>query len=124
MILCTLICPKYEIIPICLNECGKCWCTNTLYLVYDLTPAYSSHGGWNGHDGRDWHAVVASAPPMREDPPSYREVEGVVSELKGGRAAGVCGIPAELLKAGGDSMTWWFRAAIVQVSPRTGEITL
>ena len=50
-----------------------------------------------------------------EDPPSYQEVERVVSELRGGRAAGVCGIPAELLKAGGESMTRWLRTVIVQV---------
>ena len=45
-------------------------------------------------------AVVAPVPPIREDPPSCQEVERVASELKGGRAAGVCGIPAELLKVG------------------------
>ena len=37
------------------------------------------------------------------------------SELKGGRATGVSGIPAELLKAGGESMTRWLRTVIVQV---------
>ena len=60
-------------------------------------------------------AVVAPAPPMWEDPPSYQEVNGVISELKGGRAARVCGIPAELLKAGGESKTRWLRTVIVQV---------
>ena len=55
------------------------------------------------------HAVAAPDPPIREDPPSYQEVERVVSELRGGRAAGVCGIPAELLKAGGESMIRWLR---------------
>ena len=59
--------------------------------------------------------MVAPDPPIREDPPSYQEVKRVVSELREGRAAGVCGVPAELLKAGGDCMTRWLRAIIVQV---------
>ena len=39
----------------------------------------------------------------------------MVSTLEGGRAAGVCGVPAKLLKAGGESITRWLRTVIVQV---------
>ena len=50
----------------------------------------------------------------------------MVSEFKGEGRPGVCGIPAELLKAGGESMTRWLRTVIVQVwstgvVPQTGE---
>ena len=70
--------------------------------------------------------MVAPVPPIREDLPSYQEVEGVVSEFREGRATGACGIHAELLKAGGESMTWWLHTVIVQVwstgvVPQTGE---
>ena len=34
------------------------------------------------------HAVAAPDPPIREDPPSYQEVERVVSELKGAELLG------------------------------------
>ncbi|XP_069995874.1 uncharacterized protein [Penaeus vannamei] len=45
-------------------------------------------------------------PPISEDPPSLTEVKGVISKLKSREAAGFCGIPAELLKAGGEPMAW------------------
>ena len=43
-------------------------------------------------------------PPISEDPPSLTEVRGAISKLKSGKAAGICGIQAELLKAGGEHM--------------------
>ena len=39
----------------------------------------------------------------------------MVFELRGGRAAGVCRIPAELSKVGGDCMALWFRGIMLQV---------
>ncbi|XP_069976414.1 uncharacterized protein [Penaeus vannamei] len=39
-------------------------------------------------------------PPISEDPPTLTEIREVISKLKGGKAAGICDIPAELLKAG------------------------
>ncbi|XP_069982160.1 uncharacterized protein [Penaeus vannamei] len=42
-------------------------------------------------------------PPISEDPPSLTEVRGAISKLKS-EAAGICGIPAELLKIGGEPM--------------------
>ncbi|XP_069989747.1 uncharacterized protein [Penaeus vannamei] len=43
-------------------------------------------------------------PPISEDPPSLTEVTGAISKLKSREAAGICGIPAEPLKAGGEPM--------------------
>ena len=43
-------------------------------------------------------------PQISEEPPSLTEVRVAISKLKGGKAAGFCGIPAELLKFGGDAM--------------------
>ncbi|KAG0713853.1 hypothetical protein GWK47_015271 [Chionoecetes opilio] len=46
--------------------------------------------------------AVDADPPIDETAPSLDEVrEAVVAKLKGGKAAGVCNISAELLKAGG-----------------------
>ena len=36
---------------------------------------------------------------------------------EGGRGPGVCGIPAEMKKAYGESMAWWLRAIIVKCYP-------
>ncbi|XP_069979370.1 uncharacterized protein [Penaeus vannamei] len=43
--------------------------------------------------------------PVSEDPPSLTEVRRAISKLKSGKAAGICGIPADPLKAGGEPMT-------------------
>ncbi|XP_069970849.1 uncharacterized protein [Penaeus vannamei] len=43
-------------------------------------------------------------PPISEDPSSLTEVRGAISKLKSGKAASICGIPAELLKASGEPM--------------------
>ncbi|XP_069980167.1 uncharacterized protein [Penaeus vannamei] len=43
-------------------------------------------------------------PSTSEDPPSLTEVRGTVSKLRSGKAAGICGILAELLNAGGEPM--------------------
>lgn len=39
-------------------------------------------------------------PPISEDPPTLNEFREAISKLKGGKAAGICEIPAELLKVG------------------------
>ena len=51
-------------------------------------------------------------PPISEDPPSLTSVREVISKLKSGKAAGVCGIPAELLKAGGEPMARGLHAVL------------
>ncbi|XP_069985521.1 uncharacterized protein [Penaeus vannamei] len=53
-------------------------------------------------------------PTISEDPPSLTEVWMVISKLKSGKAAGNCGIPAELLKAGGEPMARGLHATICQ----------
>ena len=51
----------------------------------------------------DVQPVVAN-PPIDEATPSIAEVRMAVAKLKLGKAAGVCGIAGELLKAGGEAM--------------------
>ncbi|KAG0714238.1 hypothetical protein GWK47_001654 [Chionoecetes opilio] len=45
--------------------------------------------------------AVDADPPIDETAPSLDEVREAVAKLRGGKAAGVCNISAELLKAGG-----------------------
>ena len=42
--------------------------------------------------------------PINCDPPSFVETQVVVNQLKWGKALGICGIHAELLKAGGNAI--------------------
>ena len=59
--------------------------------------------------------VAAADPPINVTAPSLAEVRKVVGELKGGRAAGICGITGEMLKAGGETMIHWLHAVISAV---------
>ena len=43
-------------------------------------------------------------PPINFDPPPFGETQAVVNQLKWSKAPGICGIHAELLKAGGDAV--------------------
>ncbi|XP_069983535.1 uncharacterized protein [Penaeus vannamei] len=54
-------------------------------------------------------------PPISEDPPSLTEVRGAISKLKSGKAAGICGIPAEQLKAGGELMARGLHAVLAAI---------
>ena len=54
-------------------------------------------------------------PQISEEPPTLTEVREAVSKLKSGKAAGFCGIPAELLKFGGDSMTRGLHAVLAAI---------
>ena len=71
-------------------------------------PSFSQEINW-----WDPACLGGSSPAQKGRPTLIPRGKGVVSELKGGRAAGVCGIPAELLKEGGESMTRWLRTVIV-----------
>ena len=62
----------------------------------------------------DVQPVVAD-PPIREATPSIAEVRMAVAKLKGGKAAGVCGIAGELLKSGGDAMIRGLHAVLTAV---------
>ncbi len=44
--------------------------------------------------------IAAANPPVDETPSSRPEVREAVNKLKGGKAAGVCNISPEMLKAG------------------------
>ena len=43
-------------------------------------------------------------PPIDETAPSIGDVKEAVAKLRGGKAAGICNISAELRKAGGEAM--------------------
>ena len=46
--------------------------------------------------------IPIADPPSNCDPPSFVETQPAVNRLKWGNAPGICGIHAELLKAGGN----------------------
>ena len=48
-------------------------------------------------------AIPTADPPINCDPPSFVETQAVVNRLKWGKAPGICGIQAELQKAGGNA---------------------
>ena len=47
--------------------------------------------------------IPVADPPIYCDPPSFVEIQTVGNWLKWGEAPGICGIHAELLKAGGNA---------------------
>ena len=65
--------------------------------------------------------VLEANPPINCDPPSLGETQAVVARMKGGKAAGVCGIQAELLKAGGQPILLPLHA-VISAAWRTGDI--
>ena len=48
--------------------------------------------------------IPVSDPPINCGPPSLVETQAAVNRLKWGKAPGICGIQAELLKAGGNAV--------------------
>ncbi|KAG0716601.1 LINE-1 reverse transcriptase [Chionoecetes opilio] len=59
--------------------------------------------------------AVDADPPIDETAPSLDEVREAVAKLKGGKAADVCNISAELLKAGGEAMIRGLHAVLTAV---------
>ncbi|KAG0718569.1 Sphingomyelin phosphodiesterase 3 [Chionoecetes opilio] len=59
--------------------------------------------------------AVDADPPIDESAPSLDEVREAVAKLRGGKAAGVCNISAELLKAGGEAMIRGLHAVLTAV---------
>ena len=47
--------------------------------------------------------IPIADPPINCGPPSFVETQAVLNRLKWGKALGICGIHAELLKAGGNA---------------------
>ena len=60
-------------------------------------------------------AAVVAEPPLCCDPPSLEETQRALDQLKGGKAPGVCGIHAEMLKAGGETTLKWLHALVCSV---------
>lgn len=56
--------------------------------------------------------ISVSDPTISEEPPTLTEVWEAISKLRGGKAMGICRIPAELLKARGEPITWGLRTAL------------
>ena len=48
--------------------------------------------------------IPITDPPINYDPPLFVEKQAAVNRLKWGKAPGICGIHAELLKAGGNAV--------------------
>ncbi|KAG0711378.1 hypothetical protein GWK47_020721 [Chionoecetes opilio] len=59
--------------------------------------------------------AVDADPPIEETAPSLDEVREAVAKLTGGKAAGVCNISAELLKAGDEAMIRGLHAVLTVV---------
>ena len=47
--------------------------------------------------------IPIADPPINCGPPSFVETQAAANQLKDGQAPGICGIHAELLKAGGNA---------------------
>ena len=62
-------------------------------------------------DVRDVSTPIAD-PTINCGPPSFVETQAVVNRLKWGKAPGICGIHAELLKAGGNAPLMWLHAVL------------
>ena len=61
------------------------------------------------------YMMVDADPPINEAAPSIDEVKEAVGKLRGGKAAGICNISAELLKAGSETMICGLHAVLTAV---------
>ena len=59
--------------------------------------------------------ILGADPPVSSDPPTLEEVRKGLGQLKDGKAPGVCGVYAEMLKAGGDAAILWLHTLICSV---------
>ena len=59
--------------------------------------------------------VMDADPPINEAAPSIDEVKEAVAKLRGGKAAGICNISAEFLKAGCEAMIHGLHAVLTAV---------
>ena len=57
-------------------------------------------------------SIPFADPPINCDPPSFVETQAVVNQLKWGKAPRICGIHAELLKAGGNAVLMSLHAVL------------
>ena len=63
-------------------------------------------------DVRGDPTIPITDPPINCDPPSFVETQVAVNWLKLGKATGICGIHAELLKAGGSAVLMSLHAVL------------
>ena len=56
--------------------------------------------------------IPVAEPPINCDPPSLVETQAAVNRMKWDKAPGICGIHAELLKAGGNSVLMSLHAVL------------
>ena len=59
--------------------------------------------------------MVDADPSINEATPSFGEVKEAVAKFRDGKAAGICNIGAELLKAGGETMIHGPHAVLIAV---------
>ena len=71
---------------------------------------------WTGHFEwlyqADSPAVELEDPPVNSGPALFVETQAAVNRLKWGKASGICGIHAELLKAGGNAVLMLLHAVL------------
>ena len=60
-------------------------------------------------------APLVPDPPVSIDEPTLAEIRKALGQLKDGRAPGVCGVYAEMLKAGGEATLRWLHTLICSV---------
>ena len=56
--------------------------------------------------------IPIADPPINCDPPSFMETQAAVNRLKWGEAPGICGVHAELPKAGGNAVLMSLHAVL------------
>ena len=59
--------------------------------------------------------ITVADPPINCGPPSFVETQAAVNQLKWGKALGICGIHAELLKAGRNAVLMLLHAVMCSV---------
>ena len=58
---------------------------------------------------------LSADPPISCDPPTLEEVRKGLGQLRDGKAPGVCGVYAEMLKAGGETALLWLHTLICSI---------
>ena len=62
--------------------------------------------------------IPIADPPINCSPPSLVETQTAVNELKWGQTPGICGIHAELLKAGGNAVLVLLHSSVLCLEHR------
>nr|XP_027229530.1 uncharacterized protein LOC113821243 [Penaeus vannamei] len=72
---------------------------------------------WKGRSSSNYSGIAITMPeaPKSEEPPILTRVREVISKLKGWKAVGICGMLAELLKAGAEPMARGLHNALATI---------